>query len=795
MTNLAAQFQDIAVMMAAGQSPFMTIMQQGMQIVPVLGDGQNGIGGAMKRLGAGFAGFLTNPLNIGILGFAALAFAAQTAYEKITSSGNKNEQTLEKQKKHLDDLKAAYGAINRVVGEVSNRQIGILELDVRYDITQMRESLKESIAQVLKDSSVTPNGTRGGGRSGVLVLPERSEFGPFKGILDELRVKLEAGTYDVQEFQAKILKVPDATEKARRGMAALAVEADNFQRSMNAADLALDPLASKLSKLYSDPRKFLGNERENTELYSFVPDNRSKRDQIEASYADVLKTAAGNTNILIEAENARRTALSSLSAELDKTIALQNLDIQSIYAKTPAQKAAIAAEREYINAMNTGQGADETAIRAAGARKMAFESAAYAISEQTRQMRENTIVELASITAKSPAQKAEIAAIRERNSALNSGVSIQEANTRASMAASVAMAQAENQIREANRARLVSANDNIAQQKNELELVGKSAYQRSLQTANLASYLDLQRQATQNGLGFDKAQYDLLVKKNEEMARYVDLLNEAKLNDDLDTERRKLGMSESDGAIFDRLKGEGIKEGSSAWTRASAQIKSLEEDQRSFSFGARRGLEDVANAANDFGSTIRQGFNDTYRAGEEMWMNFARTGKISLDGLKTTAIDMLSKLTYQMATSGLLNMFSGGAAPANKGGGILNSIFSVLFSANGNAFNNGNVMAFANGGAFTNSVVSKPTAFPLGMMGEAGPEAVMPLTRTSNGKLGVVASGGGGDSDQSVNVNMAFHYSGAANENDALAMSEFVMARVRNEIPVIIQNAQRRSHA
>ena len=49
--------------------------------------------------------------------------------------------------------------------------------------------------------------------------------------------------------------------------------------------------------------------------------------------------------------------------------------------------------------------------------------------------------------------------------------------------------------------------------------------------------------------------------------------------------------------------------------------------------------------------------------------------------------------------------------------------------------------AFARGGAFTNTVVDRPTLFPMadgaGLMGEAGPEAVLPLTRLANGELGV----------------------------------------------------------
>jgi hypothetical protein len=67
---------------------------------------------------------------------------------------------------------------------------------------------------------------------------------------------------------------------------------------------------------------------------------------------------------------------------------------------------------------------------------------------------------------------------------------------------------------------------------------------------------------------------------------------------------------------------------------------------------------------------------------------------------------------------------------------------SALPSANGNAFWGGHLIPFANGG-----VVSSPTMFPMargmGLMGEAGPEAIMPLQRGADGKLGVRAGGGG----------------------------------------------------
>jgi hypothetical protein len=71
-----------------------------------------------------------------------------------------------------------------------------------------------------------------------------------------------------------------------------------------------------------------------------------------------------------------------------------------------------------------------------------------------------------------------------------------------------------------------------------------------------------------------------------------------------------------------------------------------------------------------------------------------------------------------------------------------NGFIPLLPNANGNAFGGGQVIPFANGG-----VVSSPTLFPMrgatGLMGEAGPEAIMPLTRIG-GKLGVRSAGGAG---------------------------------------------------
>ncbi len=87
---------------------------------------------------------------------------------------------------------------------------------------------------------------------------------------------------------------------------------------------------------------------------------------------------------------------------------------------------------------------------------------------------------------------------------------------------------------------------------------------------------------------------------------------------------------------------------------------------------------------------------------------------------------------------------SGGGDTSFFAGNVESQGFSLEF-AKGAAFNAGKVTPFASGG-----VVNSPTIFPMangaGLMGEAGPEGILPLSRGNNGKLGVNASGmnGGG---------------------------------------------------
>lgn len=118
---------------------------------------------------------------------------------------------------------------------------------------------------------------------------------------------------------------------------------------------------------------------------------------------------------------------------------------------------------------------------------------------------------------------------------------------------------------------------------------------------------------------------------------------------------------------------------------------------------------------------------------------------VVFDGMKlsdalNTVAQSLVNTTYNAAIKPVTDHFGG---LLSQGVGSL--VQGILPFADGAAFSQGRVMPFAQGG-----VVSGATTFPMrggtGLMGEAGPEAIMPLARGPDGKLGVRGGGGGGNS-------------------------------------------------
>jgi hypothetical protein len=187
-------------------------------------------------------------------------------------------------------------------------------------------------------------------------------------------------------------------------------------------------------------------------------------------------------------------------------------------------------------------------------------------------------------------------------------------------------------------------------------------------------------------------------------------------------------------------------------TRTTAELNNLEQVAVNVS----------QNIGNAIGSSLANGIAGLIEGtttAKEVFANFLKSIGQILVQEGTKMIAMYIAIAIAKAIAGM----SGGVSGANSasalgtnpnvaaysGTGIGDIGIGTFANANGNAFGANGIMPFAKGGAFTNSIVSSPTLFKfanggttqMGEMGEAGPEAIMPLSRGAGGRLGVDASG------------------------------------------------------
>lgn len=193
-------------------------------------------------------------------------------------------------------------------------------------------------------------------------------------------------------------------------------------------------------------------------------------------------------------------------------------------------------------------------------------------------------------------------------------------------------------------------------------------------------------------------------------------------------------------------------------TKAREQAKTQLDRATEESAGAKR-------TARELGLAFSSAFEDAVVGGKKLRDVIGGLGQ-----------DLLKVFIRRQLTEPLLELFdtvvkSSGIGGSNGlFGGLLGGVGNSIGGAIGRLFNPGTVLpgdptgglgpAFlANGGVFSGgaqivpfarggSIVNRPTMFPItggkvGLMGEAGPEAIMPLERGKDGKLGVRGGGGG----------------------------------------------------
>lgn len=238
--------------------------------------------------------------------------------------------------------------------------------------------------------------------------------------------------------------------------------------------------------------------------------------------------------------------------------------------------------------------------------------------------------------------------------------------------------------------------------------------------------------------------------------------------------------AETERLTAEHLKGTtaALNEQKNAWSEAGAALKNdmmtpLEQfddrleyinelfrrgaiDADTFHRATADAFENIGKEAKDAADKTKDPFEDAFKKMGSALSDFVATGKLDFKSLVKDMLAGLAKIQFQKALDGL-------AGNADSGGvmGLIGTFAKAIkANAKGNVFNSAGLSAYSG------SIISSPTVFPfakgIGLMGEAGPEAIMPLKRGKDGKLGVASSGGSGG----VNVSISVDASGSKIEGD-----------------------------
>lgn len=218
--------------------------------------------------------------------------------------------------------------------------------------------------------------------------------------------------------------------------------------------------------------------------------------------------------------------------------------------------------------------------------------------------------------------------------------------------------------------------------------------------------------------------------------------------------------------------------------------------------GAKQGWADYVDDATNAYSAVKSVAGSALNGLSDMLTDLMMTGKASIKAFGMSMLKMIAEVVNRLmvayAVQAAMGWISGGASGGGSTpGGAYNSAASgVTFNAKGGVYESPGLSQYVDG------VYDSPQYFTFqgaskfakgGVFAEAGPEAIMPLTRDSAGRLGVRAQGGGGSSPQiSVDIyidNKGNSQSQTSASSNAAAVDKALGDRIKYEVTEGIRRA------
>ena len=232
----------------------------------------------------------------------------------------------------------------------------------------------------------------------------------------------------------------------------------------------------------------------------------------------------------------------------------------------------------------------------------------------------------------------------------------------------------------------------------------------------------------------------------------------------------------------------------SQWDQERAIEEARLEYQQNWRNGMHEAIDEYVRYSKNGADMTRDAFESAIGGMENALVNFSRTGKLNFKDLAGSIISDIVRIQLRAQMSGILGKLfpslGGGASSGFGTGNAFGNLDLGAFLADGGVSINGRLQKYANGGVF-----NAPTMFGhsggLGVLGEAGPEAVMPLKRGANGQLGVQVQGGGSSTGLTIgSINITVE-GGQTNDETGRIVGAEVMKTMEQVALRTIKNQQR----
>ncbi|HGE2125557.1 phage tail tape measure protein [Pseudomonas aeruginosa] len=728
MRMLPAQITDIVVGLSSGQAPLTVLLQQGGQLKDMFG----GIGPAARAVGGYIAG-LVNPYTIAAAAAGALALAfyqGSVESSRLTNALVKNGNAAGTTAGQLSVYAQQVGAGNATVAQAASaltqlagagNQLTILYPKIAAAAISWSKVTDQSVEDVV----------------GSFNDLAKNPVDAVKKLDDQLNFLTASQYANIQSLQEQG-RTMDAARIATDAYAnALASRSTEMEQNLGVVEQAWNGLKSAAKSAWDAMLDIGRTESPEQQLQKVYK-------QIENAQKGIGR--GGRAAFGLGISQPSLDALYKRAADLQAKIAAdgaKNLE-------QATNNAIQAAGKKGIDTINTTFAAAQTQteklqkqlVELDKARKAAMEAGGFTAEEETKfaAARKNIEQQIADIKEReakkrAPKTRGQNAGVREADNTASrllaqydpAGQAVRTL-TKEETQLQLALSRGKITREEYSKALAQASLNYAAAIKGAQGLTAAEQYQAQLERQLLLQREQYAAQAAAVGMGgleaeryqqriqLEQQSNDRVLQLQTELAQATTEKQRQELQAQIDLEREYLPkriQAQKDGyQQMDKARQD--------WLAGAAS-------------GARTWFEQIDDTASQTRSAMMRGLDGL----NDELHTFVTTGKASFRSLTTSVLSDLARIAQNKFITSLISSMSGSS------NGVISAIGSY-FTANAK----GGVYSSPSLSAFSNGVYNSPQFFAFakgaGVFGEAGPEAIMPLTRAADGSLGVRAIGSGG---------------------------------------------------